>query len=316
VSAVELKSKKIGVLMGGLSGEREVSLRSGENCFRALSSLGYDVVRIDAMRDVGMRLAKAEVEVAFLALHGRFGEDGTIQGLLELMGIPYTGSGVLASALGMNKVAAKKVVRQSGIPTPDYCEIGPQETAVEAARQVIDELGVPVMLKPVEEGSSLGVAKCKTETELARDIDIGRREFGRVFAERFVSGTEITVGVIERDGEAITLPTLELVPKNEFYDYEAKYTHGMTEFFIPARLDPAVAREAESLSLAAFEAIGCRGVARVDFMVPSDGIPLFTEVNTLPGMTDLSDLPAQAAAAGIGYPELVETILLSAGGGT
>lgn len=315
VFAVDLKSKKIGVLMGGLSGEREVSLRSGENCFLALASLGYDVVRIDAMRDVGMRLAKSEVEVAFLALHGRFGEDGTVQGLLELMGIPYTGSGVLASALGMNKVAAKKVARQSGIPTPDYCEIGSRETAVEVARRVIRELGLPVMLKPVEEGSSLGVAKCKTEAELTADIDAGRREFGRVFAERFVAGTEITVGVIERGGELVALPTLELVPKNEFYDYEAKYTHGMTEFFIPARLDAAVLREAGRLSLAAFEAIGCRGVARVDFMVASDGTPFFTEVNTLPGMTDLSDLPAQAAAAGIGYPELVETILLSAVGG-
>lgn len=309
---MDLKAKKIGVLMGGLSGEREVSLRSGENCFQALASLKYDVVRIDAMRDVAVRLMEAEVEVAFLALHGRFGEDGTVQGLLELMGIPYTGSGVLASALGMHKVATKKVARQSGIPTPDYCEIGPAESALEVARRVVDALGLPVMLKPVEEGSSLGVTKCKAEAELAAAVDSGRREFGRLFAERFVAGVEITVGVVERNGAPMTLPTLELVPKNEFYDYEAKYTQGMTEFFIPARLDAAVTREAERLSLAVFEAIGCRGVARVDFMVTPDGIPFFTEVNTLPGMTDLSDLPAQAAVAGISYPELVEMILLSA----
>ncbi len=298
--------------MGGLSGEREVSLRSGENCLRALSSLGYDVVRVDALRDVALRLDEEEVEVAFLALHGRFGEDGTIQGVLELMDIPYTGSGVLASALGMHKIASKKVVRQSGVPTPDYCEISLREPSGSEATRAVAELGLPVMVKPVEEGSSLGVVMCKTEGELAAAIDSGRREFGRVFAERHVAGIEITVGVIERGGEPFTLPILELVPKNEFYDYEAKYTEGMTDFFIPARLPADVYAAAEKLALLAFNAIGCRGVGRVDFMVSRDGTPYFTEVNTLPGMTDTSDLPAQAAAAGISYVELVELILMSA----
>ncbi len=162
-----LKTKTIGVLMGGLSGEREISLRSGENCLRALLSRGYRAVRIDAVRDVAQRLDETGVEVAFLALHGRYGEDGTIQGLLEMMGIPYTGSGVLASALGMNKIAAKKVVRGSGVPTPDYCEIGADEPADSVAARVEAELGLPVMLKPVEEGSSLGVSKCKRSVELA-----------------------------------------------------------------------------------------------------------------------------------------------------
>jgi D-alanine-D-alanine ligase len=309
---VDLKSKRIGVLMGGLSGEREVSLRSGDNCLRALASLGYEVVKVDALRDVALRLVEEEVEVAFLALHGRFGEDGTIQGMLELMDIPYTGSGVLASALGMHKIAAKKVVRQSGVPTPDFCEIDLHEPADAAARRVVEGVGLPAMLKPVEEGSSLGVVKCNAEADLVTGIDAGRREFGRIFAETHVAGTEITVGVIERDGIPVALPILELVPKNEFYDYEAKYTHGMTEFFIPARLDAAVYQRAERLALAAFAAIGCRGFGRVDFMVAADGTPFFTEVNTLPGMTDLSDLPAQAAAAGISYAELVELILMSA----
>jgi len=308
----DLKTKTIGVLMGGLSGEREVSLRSGRNCLRALRARGYRVVEVDALRDVGARLQEAGVEVAFLALHGRYGEDGTIQGLLEVMGIPYTGSGVLASALGMNKVAAKKVVSGSGLPTPDYCEVGADESAADAAARIETALGLPVMLKPVQEGSSLGVSKCKTTGELQSCLEAGIAEYGKMFAEAFILGTEITVGVIERDGRLEALPILQLVPKNEFYDYEAKYTEGMTEFILPARLDPAVYEEAQRAAIAVFTAIGCRGYSRVDMMVDDKGVPWFVEVNTLPGMTELSDLPAQALAAGISYEELVETILLTA----
>jgi D-alanine-D-alanine ligase len=307
-----LRTKTIGVLMGGLSGEREVSFRSGENCLRALLSRGYRAVRIDAVRDVAQRVEEAGVEVAFLALHGRYGEDGTVQGLLEIMGIPYTGSGVLASALGMNKIAAKKVVRGSGLPTPDYYEIGAEESAVTAAARIEADLGLPAMLKPVEEGSSLGVSKCKNAADLADCIEQGRTEYGAMFAERFVPGREITVGVLQRNGRSEALPILELVPKHEFYDYEAKYTEGMTDFILPARLEPAVYAEAERVAVSAFEALGCRGYARVDMMVDQPGIPWFVEVNTLPGMTDTSDLPAQALAAGMSYEDLVETILLTA----
>ena len=307
-----LKTKTIGVLMGGLSGEREVSLRSGANCLNALLSLGYRAVRIDAVRDTAQRLDEEGVEVAFLALHGRYGEDGTIQGLLEIMGIPYSGSGVLASALGMNKIAAKKVVRGSGVLTPDYCEILAQDDPAVAAERIEAQIGLPVMLKPVEEGSSLGVSKCRRSEELLSCLSHGLAEYGAMFAEKFISGTEITVGVIEREGKRQALPILELVPKNEFYDYEAKYTEGMTEFILPARLEPAVYEKAQSMAVAAFEAIGCRGYARVDIMVDAQGVPWFVEVNTLPGMTELSDLPAQARAAGLSYEELVETILLTA----
>ena len=307
-----LKTKTIGVLMGGMSGERPVSLRSGTNCLRALLATGYRAVEIDAQKDVAKRLADANVEVAFLALHGRYGEDGTIQGLLEIMGIPYTGSGVLASALGMNKVAAKKVVAGSGLPTPDYREVIAGEDANSAAAKIAAELGLPVMLKPVEEGSSLGVSKCKTVEQLADGLEAGLSEFGTMFAEKFVAGTEITVGVIVREGGPEALPILQLVPKNEFYDYEAKYTEGMTEFILPARLTPDVYARAQKAAIAAFAAIGCRGYSRVDMMVDADGVPWFVEVNTLPGMTELSDLPAQAKAAGISYEALVETILLTA----
>ena len=307
-----LKTKTVGVLMGGLSVEREISLRSGANCLSALLSRGYHAVPIDAVRDVAQRLDEGGVEVAFLALHGRYGEDGTVQGLLEMMGIPYTGSGVLASALGMHKIAAKKVVRSSGVPTPDYCEIGMEEPADSAAARVAAELGLPVMLKPVGEGSSLGVFKCKEASDLRTYIEQGRAEYGATFAERFVPGREITASVLERDGKRESLPILELIPRREFYDYEAKYTKGMTDFVLPARLAPAVYEEAQRVAVAAFEAIGCRGYARIDLMVDSAGTPWFMEVNTLPGMTDLSDLPAQARAAGLSYEDLVETILLTA----
>ena len=307
-----LRTKTIGVLMGGLSVEREVSLRSGENCLRALLSRGYRAVGVDAVRDVAQRLDEGGIEVAFLALHGRFGEDGTVQGLLEMMGIPYTGSGVLASALGMNKVAAKKVVRSSGVPTPDYCEIGMDEAAESVAARVAAEVGFPVMLKPVGEGSSLGVCKCRQPSDLLACLERGRAEFGVMFAERFMSGHEITASVLERDGRRESLPILELVPKNEFYDYEAKYTEGMTEFILPARLAPKVYEEAQRMAVAAFGALGCRGYARIDMIVDQTGAPWFVEINTLPGMTDLSDLPAQARAAGLSYEDLVEIILLTA----
>ncbi len=307
-----LKGKTIGVLMGGLSGEREISLRSGENCYRALTARGYRVVKIDVQRDVARQLEEAGVEVAFLALHGRYGEDGTIQGLLTIMGIPYTGSGVLASALGMNKVAAKKVVRSSGLRTPDYVEVSSCQSAEAAAALVEAELGLPVMVKPLEEGSSLGVAKCKTVEEVRSAIEAGWQNYGPMFAERFVNGREITVGVIVREGRPEALPILELVPKREFYDYEAKYTEGLTEFILPARLEPRTYEAAQQAAVKVFEALGCRGYARVDMMVDQDGIPWFVEVNTLPGMTDLSDLPAQAKAAGMSYEELVETILFTA----
>jgi D-alanine-D-alanine ligase len=308
----ELKTKKIGVLMGGLSGERDVSLRSGANCLRALLTMSYNAVSIDAVRDVAQRLDEEQVEVAFLALHGRYGEDGTIQGLLEIMGIPYTGSRVLASALGMNKVAAKKVVIGSGLPTPDFCEVAVDEPSSVAASRIEAELGLPVMLKPVEEGSSLGVAKCGDAVSLRASLDKARSDYGSVLAERFVAGREITVGVLQRQGRTEALPILELVPKNEFYDYEAKYTAGMTEFVLPAPLPSSVYEGSERLAVAAFDALGCRGYARVDIMIDGADAPWFIEVNTLPGMTDTSDLPAQAKAAGMSYEDLVETILLTA----
>ncbi len=306
---MKFRDKTVAVLMGGISSEREVSLRSGANCLRALQNLGYRAVAVDAQRDVARRLADAGAEVAFLALHGRYGEDGTIQGLLEILDIPYTGSGVLASALAMNKVACKKVVGQSGVPTPVWREIDPWISAAEAAAAVERDLGYPLMFKPVQEGSSVGVVKLTSPGDLAAVIERGRADFGSVFVERCVVGTEITVGVLEGPRGPWALPILELVPKRDFYDYEAKYTSGLTEFVIPARLEADVYAEAQRLACRVFEAVGCRGYCRVDFMVDKVEGPQFMEVNTLPGMTDLSDLPAQARHIGMSYDELVELIL-------
>jgi len=308
-----LRNKIIAVLMGGISSEREVSLRSGTNCLYALKTLGYQAVAVDAQADVARRLVEVNAQVAFLAVHGRYGEDGTIQGLLEILGIPYTGSGVLASALAMNKVICKKVLGQSGVPTPPYLEIDQRTPAETLAVAVERGLGYPLILKPVQEGSSVGVVKITEPGFLTEAIEQGRREFGSIFAEHCVEGAEITVGVLQKKDGPFALPVLELVPKNEFYDYEAKYTAGMTEFIIPARLAPDVYAEAQRLACRVFEAVGCRGYCRVDFMVDSCGVPQFIEVNTLPGMTDLSDLPAQAKCAGISFEELVEMILLTAG---
>ncbi|NLT36045.1 MAG: D-alanine--D-alanine ligase [Gaiellales bacterium] len=303
------RDKKIGVLLGGLSSEREVSLRSGANCLQALRRLGYEAVGVDVGRDVACRLRESQVDVAFLALHGRYGEDGTVQGLLEMLAVPYTGSGVLASALAMHKVACKKVCRQSGVPTPDWIDYRRGDDVEAIARRCGAGIGLPVIVKPVQEGSSVGVAKVTVPEELPGVLREAADCFGSIMIERFVPGKEITVGVVEGADGVISLPILELVPKNEFYDYEAKYTHGMTEFIIPARLESATYAAAGEYACLAFQAVGCRGYARVDFMVDEEGVPQFTEVNTLPGMTDLSDLPAQARHAGISYDELVEMIL-------
>lgn len=310
---MRFRDKTVAVLMGGTSSEREVSLRSGENCLAALRRLGYRAIAIDAQRDVAERLAELRPDVVFLALHGRYGEDGTIQGLLEIMGIPYTGSGVLASALAMNKVACKKVVSQSGVPTPGFREVNPRVAPQAQAESIVSALGIPLMLKPVQEGSSVGVKKITREEELAPAIEEVQGQFGTVFVEQYVSGTEITVGVLEGPEGPWALPILELIPKRDFYDYEAKYTHGLTEFILPARLAPDTYAAAERYACMVFEAVGCRGYCRVDFMVDCAGVPQFTEVNTLPGMTDLSDLPAQARHAGISYDRLVEIILETAG---
>ena len=302
--------RAIGVLMGGRSGEREVSLRSGANVLAALQRCGLKAIAIDAGTESAAELRKKKIDTAFIVLHGAYGEDGTVQGLLEMMDIPYTGSGVLASALAMHKVYAKKIFQEQRIPTPDYVWLRQGENG--SGEQAAELLGFPLVVKPVAEGSSLGVSIAKDLAGLRKDAAAVARKYGDVLIERFVPGMSITVGILGTGAKTRALPILELVPQNEFYDYQAKYTKGLTEFVIPARLPGAIYKRAQQAALLAHQALDCRGWSRVDIIVDRAGTPLVLEVNTCPGMTDLSDLPAEAKADGLGYDDLVLEILDSA----
>lgn len=336
------KDSKIGVLYGGLSNEREVSLRSGANCFNALKRLGYDkTILIDVGDNIANDLKDNKIEIAFLCLHGRYGEDGTVQGLLELLKIPYTGSGVLASALSMNKPLTKRVLSSQGLPFPQSYII--QENDGQSLDAFLKTLPKPtVMVKPLNEGSSVGVYKIDEESKLADCVKSVLNEFGGAIVESYVCGQEITIGVLEGHSdykaavngaangsangsgkgaatlekvEMVALPILELIPKSKagFYDYEAKYTKGLTEFVLPANLNETRTKEAQELAKRTFRALNCSGYARVDMIAGHDGKTYILEVNTLPGMTDTSDLPAMAEVAGISYDALVERILFSSG---
>jgi len=305
----DLKKLRVAVLCGGKSRERDVSLRSGKRVYESLKKQGYNAVLIDAKEDLLQQLKKQKVEIAFIALHGRFGEDGTVQGLLELYDIPYTGSGVLASALGMHKVAAKRIFQARGIPTPNFFEIDAFSDIKKEAERIQRIFPYPLVVKPVSEGSSLGVAIVKEGDNLEGILKAAVDEYRDVFVEEYVKGREVTVGILGEEA----LPILELVPKTKFYDYKAKYTAGMTDFIIPARLSPPLYKRTQEVALQAHRALGCRGLSRVDIIVGEDDhVPYVHEVNTIPGLTDLSDLPAEAAKAGISFDELVLRILKSA----
>lgn len=295
--------KKVAVLYGGRSTEREVSLRTGKGCAEALASRGYDVSLVDVDLEVAARLREVRADVAFVALHGRWGEDGCIQGLLESMGIPYTGSGVMASALGMDKVFSKFVFQAHGLRIAEH-KVFPREKAAEVT--VADlPFGLPAVVKPAGEGSSVGVHIVREAGALADACLDAARYKGDLIVERYVKGKEIAVGVL--DGKA--MGAIEIVPAREFYDYAAKYTAGTTQYFYPARIPEAhlvaVCRAAEQ----AHRALGCDGVSRVDFILAESGEPYVLEVNTLPGMTAQSLIPKIAAGVGIDFPSLCERIL-------
>jgi len=308
----EVRGKRIGVLMGGRSGEREISLVSGRRVLESLLRRGFEAVGIDADRWVARHLEEERVEVACIMLHGRLGEDGTIQGLLEQMGIPYTGSGVLASALAMDKAASKRLFRAQGIPTPDFVALSGEDEPKAVGARIRERLGFPVVVKPVGEGSSLGVVIAEDEGVAMGAVAEVDARYGGVLVERFVAGSAVTVGVLGTGEETRALPILELRPRNAFYDYEAKYTPGMTTFVCPAEVGEETARLTREHALAAHRCLGCHGFSRVDLQVDGAGRPFVLEVNTIPGMTKVSDLPAEAEAAGISYDELVEEILRSA----
>ncbi|HSM92861.1 MAG TPA: D-alanine--D-alanine ligase [Anaeromyxobacteraceae bacterium] len=295
--------KRVAVLYGGRSSEREVSLKTGAAIAKALGEKGYDVALVDVDGDVAARLRAEEVAVAFNALHGRFGEDGCIQGLLEAMEIPYTGSGVTASAIGMDKILSKLLFRSVGLQVCDY-RVFP---AADAAKIRVADLpfGLPCIVKPANEGSSVGVSLVKQESELAAACLEAAKWKGDVIVERFVKGKECQVAVL--DGKA--LGVIEVVPANAFYDYAAKYTAGTTQYFYPARIPEAATRMLMESGEKAHRALGCAGVTRTDFILVDDGSAYVLEVNTLPGMTATSLVPKIAAGNGIPFPELCERLL-------
>jgi D-alanine-D-alanine ligase len=298
--------RKIGVLMGGLSAERDISIRSGEAVVAALTDRGYDAWPLFVDRDVDLVLRQARIDVAFVALHGRYGEDGCIQGVLELLGIPYTGSGVLASALAMNKVRAKEVFRLHNLPTaPGYVV---QSDSGEDVLELHGSFGFPAIVKPAGEGSSLGIRVARDELELEAAVEEALRFDDDVLVERFVDGKEVSVAIL--DGKP--LGAVEIVPKRGFFDYRNKYTSGRTEYHLPARLSPERYRSALRLATLALEALGCDGATRVVLIVSERGNEVVLEVNTLPGMTPASLLPKIAHGAGLSFEDLCEEMLKGA----
>jgi D-alanine-D-alanine ligase len=299
----ELKNKKIGVLMGGTSMEREVSLKSGNAILSALNRLGYNAVGVVIEDDALAPLKEQGIELAFIALHGGFGEDGRIQALLEFLKIPYTGSGVVASALAMNKPHSKAIFAQRGIPTPRFVPALSEEF-------VFDEMkfSVPVVVKPSCEGSTVGVSIVRERRDFSKALSEAKRYDDVPMVEEFIDGREITCGVL--DGEA--LEVVEIVPISGFYDYQAKYTAGGSEYIVPAKLEPKIREYVRELSKRAYDALHCQGSARVDFRLHPEAGPFVLEINTIPGMTERSLLPMSAKAVGIDFDELVERILKNA----
>ncbi len=306
---IQNKDAKIAVLCGGMSSEREVSLRSGKNCLGALHRLGYKNAEIVDVSPNVMNDLKG-FEYAYNTLHGKYGEDGCIQGVLEIMKIPYTGCGVMSSAICMNKEYTKKVLSTNkNIPLIKSAFVRKGEDLMKA----VEGLQYPLITKPVSEGSSFGMTKVNKPEELKAAYEEALKYNDDVLIEEFIDGFFITVGVLEKDGKAFATEILEIRTKTEWYDFDAKYTKGLSEFIVPATgLSKEATELTKKLAVEAHETAGCSGVSRVDFMVKDDK-PYFLEINTNPGMTDTSDLPAQAKVCGIDYDNLVLMILNSVG---
>jgi D-alanine-D-alanine ligase len=306
-----MQSRKIGVLLGGMSSEREVSLRTGEAVLAALSDRGHDAVAIYVDRDLDVALRQEQIDVAFVAAHGRWGEDGCVQGLLEMLGIPYTGSDVLASALAMHKVKAKELFRLHNLPTPAYYTLSAAAIAGGDDDLVAlhGDFGFPCVVKPAREGSSIGVTICRAAGQLGPAIERALCFDDEILVERFIAGKEVSVAVLEDRA----LGAVEVAPRDGFYDYASKYTRGATDYFVPPRVSPERYRGILTQALRAHLALGCRGATRVDMMVSEAGNEFVLEVNTLPGLTPTSLLPKIADAAGISFGELCEMILGGAG---
>ena len=303
-----LTDKKIAVLMGGKSAEREISLKSGRAIEASLRRQGCTVTAMDPDETVAEQLRREKIGLVVNALHGRGGEDGTIQGLLEILGIPYTGSGVLASAIGMNKVMTKRLLSAHGIPTPTFSVLRSPRGSAAGPRGLPVGLKCPVVVKPSSEGSTIGVTVVESRDGIQAAYAEAFRHGPEILVEEYIRGHEVTAGILDE----APLPLIEIVPKEAFYDYQAKYTKGMTDYLVPARLPRDVTQTVQGLALRTHQMIGCRGCTRVDFRVDPEGKPFVLEINTVPGMTETSLLPKAAESAGISYDQLVARIVRSA----
>lgn len=295
------KFGRIGVLAGGPSSEREISLRSGRAVHDALLAQGLDSVFLDVNNDIDEIIRNSCIDVAFIALHGRFGEDGTVQKMLEEAGIPYTGSGVEASRTALDKAASKDLFIQNFIPVPRHTIL----TKTGADKYDLDEIGMPIVVKPHLEGSSIGLSIVKDKNLLKSAIDKAFEYGSKVLLEGYIDGRELTVGILNDEA----LPVIEIVPKNKFYDYDAKYKDSATQYLVPAPIPKEISAEARRLGVLSHKALGCRSFSRVDMMMARSGSIFVLEVNTIPGMTERSLLPKAAQATGLRFDSLCVKIL-------
>jgi len=305
-----MKNIKVLVLMGGKSSEREVSLASGKSVAKALRDAGFETVTLDLDGNNLSEIASIRPDVAFIALHGKGGEDGAVQGVLEWLGIPYTGPGLAASAVCMDKILTKKLLTLSGVATPRFLELGlvKEKDVKEAAKRAVDTLGLPVVFKASRQGSSIGIVIVHREEEAEESLRSLLAIGDPILAEEFLSGKELSVPVLGNTSPEI-LPIIEITSDGAFYDYHSKYTPGKSRHIIPAEILPEQTEKARELAKKAYLATGCRGYSRVDLLLDENGDPQVLEVNTAPGMTDTSLFPDAAKAAGLDFPQLVEKIV-------
>lgn len=303
-----MKKLTLALLSGGISSEREVSLNSGNQVFAALDKQKYDIRRYDPKTDLPRLVAEAsQIDAALIILHGPYGEDGTVQGLLDLLNIPYQGSGVLGSAIAMNKLVSKQLYQQAGLPVPPYLAI--KRTEELNTDDITTRLGLPLVTKPMEGGSSVGMSIVRSSGELSAAIEKAFEFDNAVLVEAYIDGIEITGGVLGNDAPE-ALPLIEIVPdqSHAFFDYEAKYTPGLTQEICPARIDAALTEKAQTYAVMAHEALGCRGYSRTDMMLKGRDLYVL-ETNTIPGMTATSLFPQAAAAAGLPFDRLMDRLI-------
>jgi len=304
---------KVAVLMGGRSAEREISLLSGTGVLQALRARGVDAHAFDPAERELCALRHEGFDRCFIALHGRWGEDGAVQGALELLGIPYTGSGVMASAVAMDKVMTKRIWQAEGLPTPRYVWLGAHDQGAERVRTVPDELGLPLIVKPPREGSSLGVSKVRGYSQMQEAVALSARYDADVLCEEFIDGEEVTCAVLGTGADAQALPVIRIVAPEGAYDYQNKYFTDVVRYQCPSGLADAEEREIQRIVLAAYRTLGCRGWGRADLMIrASDRKPFLLEMNTSPGMTGHSLVPMAARAAGLAYEDLCVQVLAAA----